>query len=493
MRDALRRDLETRLEGETRFDDVSRALYSTDASVYQIVPTGVVLVRSRADVLHAIACARRHGCSITVRGGGTSQAGQAIGEGLQLDTSKYFNRLLEVNVEERWARVEPGIVLDELNAALAPHGLRFAPDISTASRATVGGMISNNSSGARSVIYGKTIDHVLALDVALADGSVAQLRPLDAQELASVTRSDTLEGAGYRVVQELAGALADEIDTRYPKILRRVGGYNLDAFLDTSNGCNLANLFVGSEGTLGVVLEARINLVPLPRAKAVLVIEFDDLLDALGETPAILSHHPSAVEVMDRHILDHAKENPALDELRRAILQGDPGAVLCVEFYADDAEELPDRLEALERDLASRGVAAGTSRAIEPADQARVWHLRQSSLGLSMAMKGDAKSISFVEDTAVAPEKLRDFIERFLAIVDTSRDDGGRLRACVGRLSARAPRRQSQDRRRGASVRRDRQRDRRPRARVRRGPVGRARGRSRPRSVHRAYVRLDPL
>ena len=173
--DELRRDLEARLDGEVRFDAVSRALYSTDASVYQIRPLGVAIARSREDVLAAIDCARAHGCSITARGGGTSQAGQAIGAGLQLDTSKYLNRLLEVNVEERWARVEPGIVLDELNAQLAPHRLRFAPDISTASRATIGGMISNNSSGARSVRYGKTIDHVLDLHVALADGSVAPL------------------------------------------------------------------------------------------------------------------------------------------------------------------------------------------------------------------------------------------------------------------------------------------------------------------------------
>src|SRR5205823_4071212 len=159
--DTLRRDLERAIDGEVRFDRLSRALYSTDASVYQIEPLGVVVVRSREDVVHAIEIARRHGCSITARGGGTSQAGQAVGAGLQLDTSKYFNRILEVNAGERWARVEPGLVLDELNAALRPHALRFAPDISTASRATIGGMIANNSSGARSVLYGKTIDHVL--------------------------------------------------------------------------------------------------------------------------------------------------------------------------------------------------------------------------------------------------------------------------------------------------------------------------------------------
>ena len=419
--DDLRRDLEGRLDGEVRFDPVSRALYSTDASVYQIQPLGVAVVRSRDDVLAAIACAREHGCSITARGGGTSQAGQAIGAGLQLDTSKYFNRLLEVNVAERWARVEPGIVLDELNAQLAPHRLRFAPDISTASRATIGGMISNNSSGARSVRYGKTIDHVLDLHVALADGSVAHLRPLDGDELDAACAAPTFEGACYRTVRRLAARHADEIDRRYPKILRRVGGYNLDAFTPARTAAgepfNLARLVVGSEGTLGLIVEARLNLVPLPNAKAVLTIEYDDLLDALGDTPAILEHDPSAVEVMDRSILDHARENPALDAMRRAVIRTGCGALLCVELYGDSAEELVPRLDRLEDDVRARGVAARTARATAPADQARIWKLRESSLGLSMAMKGDAKSISFVEDTAVAPEKLRDFIARFLGIV----------------------------------------------------------------------------
>ena len=417
----LRTDLEARLAGEVRFDAVSRALYSTDASVYRIEPAGVAVVRSREDALAALDCARAHGCSVTARGGGTSQAGQAIGAGLQIDTSKHFNRLLEVNVERRWARVEPGIVLDELNAQLAPHRLRFAPDISTASRATVGGMISNNSSGARSVLYGKTIDHVLDLHVALADGSVAHLRPLTPDELEAACAADTFEGACTRAVRRLAAHYADEIDRRYPKILRRVGGYNLDAFtparVDAGEPFNLAKLIVGSEGTLGLILEARLNLVPLPKARAVLTIEYDDLLDALGETPAILAHAPSAVEVMDRSILDHARENPALDAMRRAVLGTDCGALLCVELYGDSAQEILPRLNRLESNVRARGVAAHTSRAVAPADQARIWKLRESSLGLSMAMKGDAKSISFVEDTAVAPEKLRDFIDRFLGVV----------------------------------------------------------------------------
>jgi FAD/FMN-containing dehydrogenase/Fe-S oxidoreductase len=415
--DALRRDLEAVIEGEVRFDKISRALYSTDASVYRIEPVGVVVVKSREDVIRAVQICRKHRCPLTMRGGGTSQGGQTIGAGLQVDTAKYFNRVLEVNVAERWARIEPGIVLDELNASLRPHGLRFAPDISTANRATIGGMMANNSSGARSVYYGKTIDHVIAQHVVLSDGSVAHFRPLDPRELETASAGDSLEATCYREVRRIAAASAGEIERRYPKILRRVGGYNLDAFVRSDEPFNLAKLIVGSEGTLGVVVEARINLVPLPKAKAVLAIQFADLLQALEAAPAILAHKPSAVEVMDRSILDNTKQSLALDRLRRSFIEGDPGALLCVEFYGDRAEDLPPRLEMLERDLAAHKWGYRYYHATEPAAQARIWGLREAALGLSMAVKEDAKSISFVEDTAVAPERLRDYIERFLAIV----------------------------------------------------------------------------
>jgi FAD/FMN-containing dehydrogenase/Fe-S oxidoreductase len=415
--DALRRELEQRIEGEVRFDDVSRALYSTDASVYQIQPLGVVIVRSREDVVQTIDAARSHRTSITARGGGTSQAGQAIGAGLQLDTSKYFNRVLEVNVAERWARVEPGVVLDELNMQLRPHGLRFAPDVSTANRATIGGMIANNSSGARSVLYGKTIDHVLELEVVLGDGKLAHFRPLSSNALNGACVGRDIEAESYRTVRRLAHDCREEIDRRFPKILRRVGGYNLDEFVDPSKPFNLAKVIVGSEGTLALVVEAKINLVPLPRAKAVLAIEFEELLDALAVTPAILRHRPSAIEVMDRFILGHARETPALDALRRSILQSDAGALLCVEVYADQADDLRPRLEAIERELAASKVRCRWRRAVALAEQACIWNLREAALGLSMAMKGDDKSLSFVEDTAVAPEKLREYIERFLRIV----------------------------------------------------------------------------
>ncbi len=437
-RESLRRALARQIAGEVRFDDVSRALYSTDASVYQIKPLGVVVVKSRDDIVRVVNLCRQYNCSLTMRGGGTSQAGQAIGNGLVVDTSKYFNRLLEVNVPERWARVEPGIVLDALNDALREHGLRFAPDISTASRASVGGMMANNSSGARSVLYGKTIDHVLEQHVVLSDGSIAHFRELSAAEADARSRGDSLEAVCYREVRRIAQECAEQIESRFPKVLRRVAGYNLDAFVRPDQPVNLSKLIVGSEGTLGVVVEAKLSLVPLPEAKAVLAIQFSDLLEALQAAPVVLAHHPSAVEVMDRFILDHTRQSPALDRLRQTFIEGDPAALLCVEFYADRAEDLPSRLLALERELVERRLGYRYHHALDAAAQASIWSLREAALGLSMAMKGDAKSLSFVEDTAVAPERLRDYIERFLALVRRHGTDAGvYAHASVGCLHVR--------------------------------------------------------
>jgi FAD/FMN-containing dehydrogenase/Fe-S oxidoreductase len=414
---ALRQALEGSVEGEVRFDKISRALYSTDASVYQIEPIGVVVAGTSDDLRTVVRLCHEFRCPLTLRGGGTSQAGQCIGPGLIVDTSKHLNRLLEVNREERWARVEPGIVLDELNAQLRPLGLRFAPDISTASRATVGGMMANNSAGARSVLYGITLHHVLEQRVVLSDGSVEHFRDLSTADLDAACAGETLGARAHRVVRRLAVECRGEIERRYPKLLRRVGGYNLDEFAVPAKPFNLARLMVGSEGTLGVVLEAKIRLVPLPTAKAVLAVEFAELLEALEATPLILRHGPSAVEVMDKFILDHTRQNAELERLRRTFIEGDPGALLAIEFYADRAEDLPPRLDALARELAERGYGYRSFQALDPAAQARIWGLREAGLGLSMTMKGDAKSLSFVEDTAVAPERLRDFIERFLRIV----------------------------------------------------------------------------
>ena len=424
-----------------RLDRTTRALYATDASVYQIVPAMVAFPASPADVSAIVRACARCRVPLTARGGGTSQAGQSIGPGVILDSSKHLRRVLEINAEERWVRVEPGCVLDDLNLALRPHGLLFAPDISTSNRATIGGMIANNSSGARSVLYGKTIDHVLELSVVLSDGNLVRLKPLSTPELEEKCARDDLEGACYRVTRRLAAEHAGEIDRRFPKILRRVGGYNLDAFVprgeDGPDGFNLARLFVGSEGTLGVTVEATLRLVPLPRARATLVVQFADLLDALAAPPTILRHRPSAVEVVDRHVLDSTRMNPEASRLRD-FLQGDPGAILLIELYGDRPEDLAPRLDALQEELRREGFGYHHLAITDPDAQGRVWKLRTMALGLSMAEKGDAKAISFVEDTAVAAEHLRDYIAEFLALVGRHQTTAGvYAHASVGCLHVR--------------------------------------------------------
>jgi FAD/FMN-containing dehydrogenase/Fe-S oxidoreductase len=438
--DALTRAISTH---DVRYDRLSRALYATDASVYQIVPLMVAFPASADDVAAAARVCAQFKVPITARGGGTSQAGQSIGPGVILDCSRHLDRVLEINLDERWARVEPGCVLDDLNLALKSHRLQFAPDVSTSNRATIGGMIANNSSGARSVLYGKTIDHVLELKTVLSDGTLVHMKPLTALELESRCARQDLEGACYRVTRRLADEHADEIDRRFPKILRRVGGYNLDAFVPGrvfgNAGCNfnLAHLLVGSEGTLGLTVEAKLRLVELPRARATLVVEFAGLLDALAATPLILEHAPAAVEVLDQYVLDSTRLNPEASRLRD-FLQGDPAAILLIEFYGDRAELLTPRVARLEDELRQRGYGYRRLVVTDPTAQARVWKLRTMALGLSMAEKGDAKAISFVEDTAVAPEHLRDYINEFLQIIARHRTKAGvYAHASVGCLHVR--------------------------------------------------------
>ena len=413
--DALRQDLENQIAGEVRFDPVYRAMHCTDASVYQIMPLGVVMPKTTDDVVEVVKLCERHGASITARGGGTSQAGQAIGAGLQLDFSKHMNHVLDLDVENRMVRVEPGMVLDELNAELKLRGLQLPLDLSTSNRATIGGMLANNSSGTRSIVYGKTIHFVEELSVVLADGSLVQMRPLSYSELEDrLTRTDR-EGACYRIVRDLASAHAEEIQQRYPQILRRVGGYNLDEFVSPER-FNLARILVGSEGTLGLTVAATLRLAPLPKARAVCTIQFDDLLEAMAATPVILEHNPSAVELIDRFIL-HTTEGRTEFEPLRNFIEGDPGAVLIVEFFGEDDTELPARIDALVESLQGRGLGHHVHRAVDKPAQERIWSLRRAALGLSMSQRGDAKSISFVEDAAVAPKHLHDYIARFQDIL----------------------------------------------------------------------------
>jgi len=420
MNDAPLAGLETalqdRLEGEFRSDQATRILYSTDASMYEMHPLGVAFPKNVEDVLVAVKTANELGIPIVARGGGTGLAGQTVGTGLIIDFSKHMNEVIEFNAEERWVRVQPGVVLDELNAFLKPHGLHFAPDVATSSRATIGGMVSNNSAGAHSVKYGKTIDHVIALGLILADGSQTHWSTMSKAQVGAKMEQRDLEGRIFREVIKLARVHATEIERRYPKILRRVGGYNLDAFVDPAEDINMCRMVVGSEGTLATITEATLNLEPLPQAKVLGVIQFKGLVESMRAVAPILETAPAAVELIDKMILDQTKGSLSLSS-QRAWVDGDPEAVLAVEYYGDSVDELNPKLDELEKLLESLGLGYAFHRAIEAEEQAKVWNVRKAGLGLLMGIIGDAKPVAFVEDAAVSPEKLPGYIEEFEQIV----------------------------------------------------------------------------
>ena len=417
----LARELKKRVSGEVRFDPYSRVLYSTDASIYQMEPVGVVIPRNAEDVLAVMEIAGKNRVPVLPRGGGTSLAGQAVNHAIVMDFSKYMNRVLEVNPEERWARVEPGIVLDELNRQLAPHGLQFAPDPTTSNRACVGGAVGNNTCGSHSVIYGKTIDHVLELHTVLSDGSVAHFHALDDSQLETKMASGSLEAEIYRRVQSIAQDNKDEILARYPKIMRRVSGYNLDDFVDQAPGntarpLNMARMAVGSEGTLCVVTEAKVNLVPVPVRKALAVLHFRDMVRACEATWEILPHGPAAIELIGRMILDRCRESLGYARLMEFV-DGEPDALLVVEFNGDSEEELVAKLDAIRADMDKKRLVYASVDMVDPASQANVWALRSAGLGLLMSTRGDSKPMPYVEDTAVDPQQLGEYVRRFDEIV----------------------------------------------------------------------------
>jgi FAD/FMN-containing dehydrogenase/Fe-S oxidoreductase len=412
----LERELRRVVQGEVRFDRYSRLLYATDASMYQVEPIGVVVPRSADDVHAVLELANRHGVPVLPRGGGTSLAGQTVNHAVVLDFSPHMNRVLEVNAEELWCRVQPGLVQDELNAHVRPLGLLFGPDTSTSNRATIGGMAGNNSAGSHSIAYGKTLDHVLELTCLLADGSRVVLRDLAPAEVEAKCRQQDLEGRIYREVRRVAGAHADEIRARYPTIMRRVSGYNLDELVKPQP-LGLHRLAVGSEGTLVVVVEMKMRLVRRPRVTALDVVHYADLQEALDSSQEILTTGPYAVELTDKMILDLARAN--LEHRgRMGFVQGDPQAIMLVEYAGDSEAEVRAKVEAFEALRARRRMGYAAHLAFDPAEQQSIWKLRKAGLGLLLGTRGDRKPIAFVEDTAVDPARLGPFIKRFREVLD---------------------------------------------------------------------------
>jgi len=423
LRDRLSRET----TAEVRFDPGSRWLYATDASLYQIEPIGVVVPRTVDDAARAVAIAAEEGVPVLPRGGATSLSGQTIGEALVLDFSKYLHRIGVVDRGRMTVRVEPGAVLDRLNAHLRPLGLMFGPDVSTSDRATIGGMIGNNSAGARSLRYGKTVDHVHSVDVILDDGTRATFGPVPPDQIDRACAAGDRSGALHGTVRDLVAAHREAIVARFPKILRRVSGYNLDEFIpdlparpagldDDPWAFNLARLIVGSEGTLAVVAGAELKVVPVPRTQGLVILSFSTIPAALDRLAEVVATGPVAVEMLDRMILDLAAGNAEYAR-RLDFAEGRPGAVLAAQFYADSEAELADRADDLARRFEGTPGVLGVRKNLTDSAKDDFWKVRKAGLSLLMGTVGDAKPVAFVEDTAVAPDRLPAFYDRFVGIM----------------------------------------------------------------------------
>ncbi len=440
LRQSLAHALEEAIDGEVRFDPFSRTLYASDASIYQQEPLGVVVPRRVEDLEAVVDIAKAHQVPILGRGGGTSLAGQTVTSGLAVDFSKYLHRTERFVPEERWVEVEPGKVLADLNREVGRQGLMFAPDPATQEHACVGGVLANNSSGMRSLIYGKSVNHVLALTVLTAAHGTLQLPELDSSQLEAQLQGSGGEASLYQTIVSLVKNNAELIATRFPKILRRVSGYNLDEMLrglravgyDLSpwtglqapqarapQGFSLAPLVVGSEGSLGLITRARLNLVEKPEARGLLVSHYSSLREALEGNAAILELSPSASELLDEMVLSLARRQLEIGRLMD-FLEGEPRALVVAEF-SGSRREVDAQLAEAARHLSKKKLGYHHLVATDERLMDKIWRIRKAGLPLLLGMPGTKKPVAFIEDTAVDPQRLVEYVERFEKIV---RDEG---------------------------------------------------------------------
>src|SRR5271169_927581 len=410
------------LEGALHFDAAMRTLYATDASVYREMPQAVALPKTEADICKLVRFAREHGTSLIPRTAGTSLAGQVVGGGIVVDISRHFTRILEIDAAARRVRVQPGVVRNELNLALAPHGVFFAPETSTQNRCMIGGMVGNNACGANSVVYGSTRDYLVSARAVLSDGSIVEFGAISEEEFAAKSRSATFESLLYRTAEKLLADVENraEIAREFPKksIHRRNTGYALDLlaacapFTPDGPPFNFCRLLAGSEGTLAFLTEITLACEPLPpKVSALVCVHCATIDEALRANLVALRHAPRACELMDHNILECTKAN--LEQRRnRFFVQGDPGAILAVELAAPTREEVATAAAQLENELRAAGLGYHYPVVWGP-DQNRVWNLRKAALGLLSNIPGDAKPVAVIEDTAIDPEDLPAFVQEF--------------------------------------------------------------------------------
>ena len=413
--DHLKNLIKSEIEGEVYFDDVTREIYSTDASIYRIVPLCVVTPKTIKDIKTLVQISNEYGIPILPRGGGSSLSGQTVNKAIVIDFTKHINKVVDVDKNSMTAIAQPGITIDRLNQILKSQNLLFTPDPSTTNRATVGGVIGNNSCGAHSIIYGKTIDNVKSLKTILSNGEDHIFKKIRFSEFEKLILNDSFSSNLYLNSINLFKKYTDELTRRYPDIQRRVGGYNLDE-INKDGFVDLTKIIVGSEGTLATVTEAELNLVELPNSKGLLVVEFDDIIKSMEASVLALDLNPSAVEHIGEIIISEARKSP---EFSSGIeyLNNNPTDIIVVEFYGENELEVKDKISHLKKKLDISGLSLSSTEVINPVQQKKVWDMRKAGLGLVMKKPGEAKAIPFVEDTAVSPEKLPEYVKRFDEIV----------------------------------------------------------------------------
>ncbi|HEV8679380.1 MAG TPA: FAD-binding and (Fe-S)-binding domain-containing protein, partial [Stellaceae bacterium] len=410
--------LRRELQGEVMFDRFSRGRYATDASIYQIEPLGVVVPKGREDVAAALEIAREEGVPVLPRGGGTSQCGQTVARALVLDCSKYMDGVVALDTAARRVRVQPGVVLERLNASLRRHKLFYPVDVSTGDRATIGGMTANNSCGARSLRYGNMVHNVRAIDAILADGSAAHFAEVPGNF--GPNGADQVGPERYRGLVRDMRALhrreAAEIEARFPKVQRRVGGYNIDMISDS--GHNMAHLLVGSEGTLAFFTEIELDLQPIPSHRVLGICHFPSFYKAMEAAQHIVKLDPAAVELVDRTMIELARDNAVFRPVVERFVRGKPDAILLCEFAGEDADDNLRRLGQLVELMGDLGFPGAVIEATDPTFQSAVWNVRKEGLNIMMSMKGDGKPVSFIEDCAVGLADLAEYTDRLTRVFE---------------------------------------------------------------------------
>ncbi|HEY3235700.1 MAG TPA: FAD-binding oxidoreductase, partial [Polyangiaceae bacterium] len=409
---ALEKRLLKEVDGEVLFDAFSRGRYSTDASIYQVEPVGVVVPRSPEAARVALQIAVAERVPILPRGAGTSQCGQTVGAALVIDNSKYLNQVVAFDAQAGEVTVQPGVVLDRLNAFLKPHGLWFPVDVSTSAQATIGGMAGNNSCGSRSIRYGNMVHNVLGIDAWLPSGAELSFGPVE-----DVERGSSAYRALIDRVHAIASREAVEIDARWPKMLRRVQGYNLDMVVPRASH-NLSHLLVGSEGTLAYSQRLRLKLAPIPQHRVLGVCHFPTFYQAMDASQHIVKLDPDAVELVDRTMIDLARGNPAYCSIVERFLKGEPDAILLVEFAGEHHADQVRKLTQLTSMMGDLGLPGPVVEVTDAALQRDIWEVRKAGLNIMMSMKGDGKPVSFIEDCAVPLEHLAEYTDKLTRVFE---------------------------------------------------------------------------